>query len=157
LDIKPQIKEILLKQERALNVFNKDKKETNKLQNKISSKIKRASDELLINKISEFRVKKEFEEVVHQKKLIERKFGLDNWLMTLRHPSDIKGITLPNSPKNKLNLFTTRTQTDPDLIRNPLTKSDNFIQSNYVTETIRSLDLKPDRFNLGKELNVNKF
>jgi len=79
-----ELKFELKKQELNLKMKNYEENHFQKLGDFLSKRLNKNKDELLINRIDEHRLRKEFGEFMENKVLLENKFGKNHWILNLR-------------------------------------------------------------------------
>lgn len=79
-----ELRKELKKQELNLKLKNYEENHFQKLSEYLSKKLNKSQDELLINRIDEHRLRKEFGEFMDQKALNDTKSGKNNWIISLR-------------------------------------------------------------------------
>jgi len=78
-NIPKDIKKFLIRQEHNLTVQKLETETTKNIVKRITSKIKRDEDDLLLKNIDEFRVKKEVKDILENNKNIYDKYGTKGW------------------------------------------------------------------------------
>ena len=142
-DVKEELKQNFSEQEKILNNKNIIKNKSDFLSKILSKKLKRKEDELLFNKIEEFRLKKQLIEYIENSKSLRDKFGNNYWIADLRRPkiqNEIRYNYFNNG--NKYNY--------PDKIIDYADKKIEFINNPYR--------LKKNKYaNLLRNLSINNF
>ena len=123
-----ELKEELKKQELNLKLKNYEENHFQKLSEFLAKKLNKSKDDLLINRIDEHRLKKEFGDFMDQNVLNQNKSGRNNWIISLRKSKNsqyVKNSYL--NIGNKYNPFwmNLRDQVNKsiDMIRKPNSKS----------------------------------
>jgi hypothetical protein len=123
-----ELKEELKKQELNLKLKNYEENHFQKLSEFLAKKLNKSQDDLLINRIDEHRLKKEFGDFMDQNVLNQNKSGRNNWIISLRKSKNsqfVKNSYL--NIGNKYNPFwmNLRDQVNKsvDMIRKPNSKS----------------------------------
>jgi len=79
-----ELKNELKKQELNLKLKNFEESHFQKLSEFLSKRLNKTQDELLINRIDEHRLRKEFSDFLEQKILSENAYGRNQWVVSLR-------------------------------------------------------------------------
>ena len=93
-DIDISIKKNYIEQEKYLERINKEKNKTEKLSRVLSAKCNKEKKDLLINHISDYRLKKQLYEFLDNKKSLHEKFGEYWWLFNLRRNENPKNLRI---------------------------------------------------------------
>ncbi len=98
-DLKRKLKGLLNKQENAIKLFKKQQSENKRILNKISSKIKRESDSLLMTKTRNFRMSKEAKTDLElkNKDIFDNRPKPWKWITSLRRDKGKKNVYYINS------------------------------------------------------------
>ena len=172
------IKEIgknLSGQEKILFWKKKAKDFSDSFSKNISKKIKRKENDLLYNKIEEYRLKQQFLDIIEKTKSIRDKFGDNYWVADLRRPKIQKEIRFLYSNTNKNNkppdLLIDYGDKDIEFISDPLSQNNskyiNFLKNinNYRkihkfkfpnVENVAQIGIVEGKHLLSQELNVIK-
>ena len=106
-ELKEELKQNFNEQEKILNNEVKLKNKSDFLSKVLSKKLKRKEDELLFNKIEEYRLKRQLIEYIENSKSMRDKFGDNYWIADLRRPkvqNEIRFNYFNNGNKNNINL-----------------------------------------------------
>jgi hypothetical protein len=149
---KKEMSEILSSQEKvlALKEINDDKHD--RFTNFLSHRIKKNDDDILMNNVHSYRVKKEINEYVEKHQPIEYKYGSSYWLMTLRRPEDFKGvrysyINIRDSFNPFWQLVKEVIPSESEIIRSPYKTAreiENLSKSEYLKKSLNKMDIKLD-------------
>lgn len=123
-----ELKNELKKQELNLKLKNYEENHFQKLSEYLAKKLNKSQDELLINRIDEHRLRKEFGDFMDQKVLNENKSGRNNWVISLRKSKNtqfVKNSYLNLGSKYNPMWANVRDQVNKsvDIIRKPNSKS----------------------------------
>ena len=100
-----EIRQNFYEQEKILKNKIKFKNKSDMFSQYLSKKIKRKEDELLFNKLEEYRLKKQLLDYIENSKSIRDKFGDNYWIADLRRPkmqNEIRVNYFNNGNKNKI-------------------------------------------------------
>ena len=134
------IKEIgknFIEQEKALNYQKKLRDDFNLFSKSLSKKIKRKENDLLYNKIEEFRLKKQLIDLLEKSKTIKEKFGDNYWVVNLRRPKT----------HNDIRILYSNASINPDMIIDYADKEVEFISdpsiqnSSRYTHLLKNIDI----------------
>ena len=139
-EVKNEIRHNFYEQEKVLKNKIKLKKTSDLLSKYLSKKIKRKEEELLFNKLEEFRIKKQIIDFIENSKSIRDKYGDNYWTADLRRPkiqNEIRVNYFNNA--NKYNIpekILEYANKDFEFINNP-----NSIKKNKYVNLFRNLSI----------------
>ena len=88
------VKENYINQEKLLKRKNRETVQSARLSKKISKLSSKKESELLMNKIEEYRLKRQMLDIVDNKKPIDEKYGSNYWMFNLRRPKYLDFIRI---------------------------------------------------------------
>jgi hypothetical protein len=94
------INQKFLIQEKSLKINNEEKKNFNEFSKYLAEKCNKKEENLLLNKIENFNIKKQIIYFLHKKKLLAEKLGNNYWLCNLRRSKYNYKINYVNTGKN---------------------------------------------------------
>ena len=103
-NVKEEIKQTFYDQENILKRNLKLNNKKNLISRLLSSKINRKEDDLLINKIEDYRLKRQLIDYIENSKTVREKFGNNYWIADLRRPkiqNEMRINYFSNENKNK--------------------------------------------------------
>ena len=139
-EVKNELRHNFYEQENVLKNNNKLKKSSDLLSKYLSKKLRRKEEDLLFNKIEEFRLKKQLIDFMENSKSIRDKFGDNYWAADLRRPkiqNELRANYFNNG--NKYNLpekILEYADKDVEFINNP-----NSLKKNKYANLFRNLSL----------------
>jgi hypothetical protein len=99
-EIIKEIRKNFSEQEKVLNYQKKLKNDSAIFSKSLSKKLKRKENDLLYNKIEEFRLKKQLIDLMEKHKTVREIFGANYWVANLRRPKSHKDIRFVYSNTN---------------------------------------------------------
>jgi hypothetical protein len=87
-------------QEKYLNYNRREKKKLNYLSKYLSKKCEKKEENLLVNKIDEFNIKRQIVNYYYYQKLLSEKLGNNYWICNLRRPKNDYKINYVNTGRN---------------------------------------------------------
>lgn len=140
-EVRKEIRENYYEQEKLLNKKLLLKNKSDLFSKKLSNKLKRNEEDLLINKIEDYRLKRQLIDYIQNSKSIRYKFGENYWIADLRRPKKqdrIRFNYVKNENGNNLNdQIVDYVDKDVEFINCP----DRLIKNKYAT-LIKNLSLK---------------
>ena len=117
-------------------------KEQSDLMSKLlANKVKRKEEDLLFNKIEDYRLKKQIIEYIDNSKSVRDKFGDNYWIANLRRPKNQKEIRFNYFKNNKKNNYPDKiidyADKDVEFINNP-----NRLKKNKYSKLLKNLSIK---------------
>ena len=161
--LKNELSQILDLQEKTLKTFHNESKGREKLINYLSNKLKKSSSELLMNKISHYRVKREIMNECDEEIKNQRPLPPNQWGLTLRQSSDQVNhyyINVGSERIPKWQLFIQKPKPMKETIRNPEAEDNNEIKEikNYLNNKYLKSKVPAKSFTKFKETaNFNSF
>lgn len=145
-------------QERALKAYEQERRETDKITEKISRKIKKPSEQLLINKSQRYRLYKEIKDNLCQEVQKRNPKPLYRWVLELRDkdtPHFINfGVKTPHWQLIRSEHQTKETIRNPDTIVNyNITQNTFFSKGSYLQDKISRRTLSTFTQNFSKTMN----
>lgn len=149
-DYKEEMKTMLMRQERVLDKRVKNVKTNSILSKQIADKVKKDSEELLMNRTDAFRAKKELKQIVEKKQPLHSRYGNHNWMVSLRRPDKFVGdrYATINIGKDLDPVWVTVKESYPDYIEriedpDKTTKVSDL--SEYMTQTMQTLRISTEK------------
>lgn len=139
-----ELKKRLQLQEHTLTEKGKIDRSVQKEASYLSKTLKKSQDDLLLNKTESYRIKREIIDSMESKVPIETKYGVNNWIISLRRPQHFVGSrkTFINLGKNDNPLWFGVREVLPrytEIARKPEGKNlkdlDTFMSNPYLVQT----------------------
>lgn len=135
--LKNELSQILDLQEKTLKTFQNESKGREKLINYLSNKLKKSSSELLMNKVSHYRIKREILNECDEEIKNQRPLPPNQWGLTLRQSPDQVSHYYLNVGSERIprwQLFIQKPKPTKETIRNPEAEDNNEIKQikNYL-------------------------
>ena len=149
------IKKKYFSQEKKLKFSQNKRTNTQKYLKYLSKKCKKKENELLINNIEDFRLKKQLMEYIENNKILAERFGNNYWLFSLRRLDKndftrVNYVNIGNNDREIWKRYIDYPDRDVELTNDPFnqTKNKNTIQFNFKKVFKNKINKLPD---------INKF
>jgi len=159
----PELKNELKKQELNLKLKNYEESHFQKLSEFLSKRLNKNQDQLLINRIDEHRLRKEFSDFMENKVLSENKYGKNQWVLSLRKNKNNQFVK--NSYLNVGGLYNPtwvniRDQVNKsvDIVRKPNSKSTfdlkGLSNNKLILESLNNLNSHANTYNHDSSMHL---
>jgi hypothetical protein len=158
---KKEMSEIMSSQEKVLAMKGINDDKHDRFTDFLKFRLKKSDNDMLMNNIHNYRVKKEINEYVEKNQPIEYKYGKSYWLMTLRRPDDFEGvrysyINIRDSFNPFWQLVKETIPNESEFIRSPYKSArelDMVAKNEYFKKSLGRMDIKVDNSMHFKSLN----